>query len=121
MTVLFTPSMSGTASATLTLVSNADNSPSAVSMTGVGVIGGSHSADLTWDASPDQVIGYNVYRGRTTGGPYSQINPVLDATTSFTDGTVNGGTTYYYVVTALNAQSQESGYSNEVKVVIPSP
>ena len=67
------------------------------------------------------MIGYNVYRGARTGGPYSQINSILDALTSFTDSTVKGGTTYYFVVTAVNALNQESSHSNEVKVVIPSP
>ena len=121
MTVKFKPAMSGTASAQLTLTSNADNSPTTVALTGVGVAAGAHSADLTWSPSHDIVIGYNVYRGAKTGGPYSQINPVLDALTSFTDSTVKGGTTYYFVVTAVNALYQESAHSNEVKVAIPSP
>jgi fibronectin type 3 domain-containing protein len=46
---------------------------------------------------------------------------VLDASTSYTDNNVNAGATYYYVVTAVNADDQESGPSNEVKVKIPSP
>ena len=119
--VRFRPKASGTASAQLTLTSNADNSPTIVALTGVGVVAGSHSADLTWDPSRDTVIGYNVYRGAKTGGPYSRINPVLDALTSFTDSTVKGGTSYYFVVTAVNAVLQESAPSNEVKVVIPAP
>ena len=119
--VQFTPNAPGTASGTLTLLSNADNSPGTVSLTGVGVAAGSHSADLTWDASKDPVIGYNVYRGNTKGGPYSKINGVLDASTSYTDSTVKGGATYYYVATAVNADNQESGHSNEVSVTIPSP
>jgi hypothetical protein len=121
VTVRFTPNASGTASGQLTLTSNADNSPTTVPMTGVGVVAGSHSADLNWDASKDIVVGYNVYRGGTHGGPYSQINPVLDATTSYTDSTVQSGKTYYYVATAVNALLQESAPSNEVKVVIPTP
>ena len=119
--VRFRPKASGTASAQLTLTSNADNSPTTVPLTGMGVAAGSHSADLTWDPSRDTVIGYNVYRGAKTGGPYSRINPVLDALTSFTDSTVKGGTSYYFVVTAVNAVLQESAPSNEVKVVIPAP
>jgi len=121
MNVKFKPAMSGTASARLTLTSNADNSPTTVALTGVGVVAGSHSADLTWSPSLDVVIGYNVYRGAKTGGPYSKINPILDALTSFTDSTVKGGTTYYFVVTAVDAGLQESTPSNEVKVVIPTP
>jgi len=119
--VIFTPQISGTASAKLTLVSNAANSPTAVPLTGVGVAAGAHSADLTWDPSKDIVIGYNVYRGGKTGGPYNQINQVLDASTNYTDAAVNAGATYFYVVTAVNSANQESPFSNQVKVVIPSP
>jgi hypothetical protein len=119
--VVFTPSVSGTASANLTLTSDATNSPTTVPLTGVGVAPGAHSADLTWDASKDVVIGYNVYRGGTNGGPYSQINAILDSSTNYTDSAVKAGKTYYYVVTAVNAANQESAFSNQVKVIIPSP
>ena len=119
--VVFTPSASGTASANLTLTSDAANSPTTVPLTGIGVSAGAHSADLTWDPSRDVVIGYNVYRGGTRGGPYSQINSVLDASTNYTDSAVKAGATYYYVVTAVDAARMESPFSNEVKVIIPSP
>src|SRR6266850_601759 len=59
-TVKFIPKVPGTASAKLTLTSGATNSPTTVPMTGVGVAVGAHSTDLTWDASKDIVIGYNV-------------------------------------------------------------
>ncbi|MFY9562351.1 MAG: choice-of-anchor D domain-containing protein [Terriglobales bacterium] len=121
VTVVFVPNASGTASANLVLKSDAVNSPTTVPLTGVGVAVGAHSTDLSWDPSNDPVIGYNVYRGGKKGGPYAQLNPVLDASTNYTDGTVNAGATYYYVVTAVNADNMESGYSNEVKVVIPNP
>jgi fibronectin type 3 domain-containing protein len=90
-------------------------------MTGIGVVAGSHSTDLNWNPDVDPVIGYNVYRGGQHGGPYNKINPVLDATTSYSDTNVNAGATYYYVVTAVDANNNESGYSNEVVAVIPSP
>jgi hypothetical protein len=118
---VFAPNASGTAAGTLTLGGDAANSPVTVPLTGVGVAAGAHSADLSWDPSHDVVVGYNVYRGGQRGGPYTQLNPVLDSSTNYTDSAVNAGKTYYYVVTAVNAANQESSYSNEVKVVIPSP
>jgi hypothetical protein len=121
VTVVFTPKLSGTASTNLVFTSNAANSPTSVPLTGVGVTVKAHSADLTWNPSQNVVIGYNIYRGVTTGGPYSKINSVLDATTNYTDNTVAAGATYYYVATAVDASNMESGYSNEVKVTIPSP
>jgi hypothetical protein len=121
VTVRFSPNASGTASGKLTLSSNADNSPNNVPLSGVGVPVSSHSTDLHWNPSHDPVIGYNVYRGGTKGGPYRKINSVLEASTNYTDSTVTAGATYYYVATAVDANDAESSYSNAVKVVIPSP
>ena len=67
------------------------------------------------------VSGYNVYRGTLSGGPYSKINTVLDASTNFTDKAVQAGSTYYYVTSAVSGGGVESKYSNQVKAVIPSP
>ncbi len=76
--------------------------------------------DLTWDASSG-AVGYNVYRGTVSGGPYTMINTALDSTTAYTDSTVASGQTYYYVATAVNGESEESGYSNQATAVIPNP
>ena len=67
------------------------------------------------------VVGYNLYRGATSGGPYAKLNPVLNASTSYTDNSVQAGTTYYYVSTAVNGSGTESTYSNQLQAVIPSP
>ncbi|MFQ5980804.1 MAG: SBBP repeat-containing protein [Candidatus Heimdallarchaeota archaeon] len=73
--------------------------------------------ELSWTApSTDggsSITSYRVYRG-TTSGLYTLIG-VVTASLSFTDTTVTGGTTYYYVVTAVNAVG-ESGFSNEASV-----
>jgi hypothetical protein len=119
--VKFKPNASGTASAALTVLSNAADSSIRVPLTGLGVSSGSHSADLTWHASKDPVIGYNVYRGGSKGGPYTQMNGGLESSTNYTDSTVQGGKTYYFVVTAVSDENRESGQSNEVQVEIPNP
>lgn len=80
-----------------------------------------HTVQLSWDASNSQnVIGYNVFRGANPGGPYSQINSTLDPNTSYSDSTVQGGQTYYYVTTAVNSDNTQSEYSNQTEAVIPS-
>jgi fibronectin type 3 domain-containing protein len=49
------------------------------------------------------------------------INTSLDATTAYTDTSVSSGQTYYYVATAVDGSSNESGYSNQTQAVIPNP
>jgi fibronectin type 3 domain-containing protein len=78
-----------------------------------------HSVDLKWKASPSRVVGYNVYRSEKTGGPFMKLtsNPVME--TNFTDPTVQGDHTYFYMVTAVDSERRESLYSNQIKVVVP--
>ncbi len=65
---------------------------------------------LTWTASSG-ATSYNVLRSTTNGGPYSQIAGGV-ATTSYLDTGLTNGTTYYYVVQAVNANGT-SGNSNQ--------
>lgn len=80
-----------------------------------------HTVELSWNApTAPGVTGYNVYRGTTSGGPYFKINTgALIASTAYTDATVATSTTYYYVTTSVSGSNRESGYSNQVTVVIP--
>lgn len=119
-TVTFTPQASGATSASLSFSSNAANSPAVQSMTGTGAVPTQHTVDLTWNSS-NNAVGYNVYRGSVSGGPYSIVNSSLDGTTAYTDNTVASGQTYYYVATAVDGSSNESGYSTETQAVIPNP
>jgi chitinase len=80
-----------------------------------------HSAHLAWSLSSSTgVLGYNVYRGTQSGGPYMRLNPALLANPDYLDTTVMAGQTYYYAVTAVSAAA-ESARSPEVVAVIPSP
>jgi len=116
--VTFTPQTSGSASGTASLYSNASNSPGTESLSGTGMTA-TYSTALSWDASTSQVVGYYVYRGSQSGGPYSKLNSAPDPNTSYTDNSVQTGQTYYYVTTAVNNSGQESSYSNQVTAVIP--
>jgi fibronectin type 3 domain-containing protein len=75
--------------------------------------------DLSWNADTSPVLGYYVYRGGQSGGPYLMISPQLQTGTSYTDASVVSGQTYYYVVTALGPNSLESAYSNQAVATIP--
>jgi len=121
-TVTFTPTASGAASANLTFLSNASNSPTVEALTGNGQAPPPHSVDLSWNASPSPgVVGYNIYRGTVSGGPYSKVNSTLDANTTYTDNNVTAGQTYFYVAKAVDGNGLESGPSNEAQAVIPTP
>jgi HYDIN/CFA65/VesB-like, Ig-like domain/Cep192 domain 4 len=122
VTATFTPQSSGTASASISFASNASNSPTSESLTGNGTAPPPHNVDLSWAASSStDVVGYNVYRATISGGPYTKINTALNATTAFVDNSVQAGQTYYYVTTAVDGTGLESGYSNQVKTIIPTP
>ncbi|MGA9632042.1 MAG: choice-of-anchor D domain-containing protein [Candidatus Acidiferrales bacterium] len=116
--VTFTPTTSGAASATITISSNSTTTPS-ISVSGTGAATSS-SVNLSWNpSSSSDVVGYNVYRGTISGGPYSKITPSPVGSTLDTDSTVSSGQTYYYVVTALDSSNNESADSNQAVVAIP--
>jgi len=98
--VMFTPSVTGTRAASLSIADNSSGSPQTVALSGAGT----HDVILSWTASttPPGVVGYNVYRGTTSGGPYpTQLNSTPVNGTTYCDETVQAGQTYYYVVTAV--------------------
>jgi hypothetical protein len=68
---------------------------------------------LTWN--PVSGAAYNVKRSFTSGGPYTTIGASV-AGTNFTDATVSGCQSYYYVVTMTN-DGFESLPSNEAVVL----
>ena len=120
-TLTFTPQSSGTASGSIFLSSNAANALTVETLTGSGTATLQHSVSLYWNSSTSAVVGYNVYRSATSGGPYTKVSPALDASTSYIDSSVQAGTTYYYVSTAVDISGVESEYSNQVQAVIPNP
>jgi Abnormal spindle-like microcephaly-assoc'd, ASPM-SPD-2-Hydin len=118
--VIFAPTASGTTSASLGFVSDASGSPTLQTLTGTGLAPVQHSVALTWNPSTSNtVMGYNLYRGTSSGGPYTKMNSALNPGTSDTDATVQSGKTYYYVVTAVDSNGAESVFSNQAQAVIP--
>jgi fibronectin type 3 domain-containing protein len=80
---------------------------------------GPHSATLDWSPSTPDVVGYNIYRRTQSQAFYTLIGHVQAPATSFRDTTVSAAQTYAYVVTALDAEFNESVPSNEVFATIP--
>ena len=117
--VTFAPQTAGSTPGSIVFDSNATNSPTTETLTGSSTQQSQHNVALSWDASTSQVVGYNVYRGIASGGPYTKLNASVDASTAYTDNSVQNGQTYYYVTTAVDSRNVESAYSNQVSASIP--
>jgi hypothetical protein len=60
---------------------------------------------LAWGSSSG-ATGYNVKRGTTSGGPFTQIG--TSTSTGYSDSAAANGTTYFYVVSAVNAGGESA-------------
>ena len=78
-----------------------------------------HVVALSWKASSNpHVVSYSVYRSSISGSSYALSASAIGGV-SFSDQSVQPASTYYYVVTAVDDQGQESGYSAQVSAIIP--
>jgi hypothetical protein len=72
-----------------------------------------YSLTLTWDSSPSpEVVGYHLYCGAESGN-YTN-NTVTSNVMTVTVSGLSSGATYYFALTAVSADGQESDFSNEV-------
>jgi hypothetical protein len=75
---------------------------------------------LIWHSSPDADLKlYKIYRSETSGNYTTPIDSAFKPDTTFIDSTINLGKSYYYVVSALDTNKNESGFSNEDTVIVP--
>lgn len=75
---------------------------------------------LNWNAAAG-AVSYKVKRSSVNGGPYTTITNIFDI--NYSDDGVSGGTTYYYVVSAVNpsGESANSAQTNATaSLTIPS-
>ena len=87
--------------------------------TGLGAAAGSNAVSLTWTAATGSPISYSVKRATDSAGPYTNIIGTTTApNVSYTDS-VLGGTTYYYVVSAVNGagESDDSSYASATPIL----
>ena len=104
---LFLPGCGGSYNSTGSGGSGGGTPPGAP--TGLAATAGVQQVSLSWTASTG-ASSYNVKRATTHGGPYTKISS--PSATSYNDTGLTNGTTYYYVVSAVNAAG-ESGNSSE--------
>jgi hypothetical protein len=117
--VSFAPVSVGNLPGSVTIVSNAANSPLTVTLSGTGASPVNHSVSLSWTPGTSTYSGFNVYRGTSSGGPYTRVDSSAISTTSYTDAGLSSGQTYYYVATEVDATGTESCFSSEVSAAIP--
>lgn len=120
--VTFAPAAAGQFTGGIQLSSNASNSSLAISFSGTGTQPApvNYSVSLSWSPSSSSgVVGYDVYRGTVSGGPYTTLTSSPDASTTYSDSTAQTGQTYYYVVTSVDSGNVQSGYSSPVSVTVP--
>ena len=118
--VAFAPASAGSVHGDVVVTSNATASPMTISLSGDAVKPSPHSVALTWSASKSSgVVGYHVYRGTTSGGPYTKLTPAAISETRYTDTSVGAGHTYYYVVTSVDSDGLESSHSNQAAATVP--
>ena len=78
--------------------------------------------NLDWaNNTESDLAGYNAYRSTTSGSGFAKVNASLVISSSYSDSGLTDGTTCYYVVTAVDTSSNESGYSNEASSTPAAP
>lgn len=87
----------------------APTAPTALQATGVN-----QAIDLGWNPGTElDIAGHRVWRSSDTGGPYALATPALVTDDHYQDTQVEGGTTYFYVITTLDLAGNESFASSE--------
>jgi hypothetical protein len=88
--------------------SNSGGATAPATPSGLTATAGNAQVSLSWSASTG-ASGYHVKRATTTGGPYTQVSG--PTTTTFADSGLTNGTTYFYVVSAVNSAGESTNSS----------
>ena len=115
---MFTPAASGNATGSITIVSNA-NASQMIALSGTAVAPVPHTVALSWSPSTSTVSGYNVYVSTVSGSGYTRLTSSLVPTSEYSDTGLQTAQTRYYVVTSVNSNGVESGYSSQVTAIVP--
>lgn len=116
----FSPTVAGAATGQLTITSNSSANPTLViTLSGTGT---QHLVDLAWYApvaSPDPLSGYHLYRSIAGANAFQFLATVDISLTTYSDTTVQGGSSYDYIVKSVDTLGVESGPSNTTTAAIP--
>jgi len=90
---------------------------------------GTDSMQISWLAPVERedgsalsgLSGYELFKSTVSGQSYQKIHSGFLTDTTFIDSSVNRGTTYFYVVRAVDTEARASALSVEASGVIPAP
>jgi hypothetical protein len=77
---------------------------------------------LSWNApasTDDPITGYIVFRSTSGSSAYQMLSTSTDPDTTYTDSSVQGGTTYEYYVESIDAAGTKSAPSNMTTIAVP--
>jgi fibronectin type 3 domain-containing protein len=115
----FAPREAGERSGVLSVGSEGATSAVQIPLSGTGEQASQSSIRLKWADSPEGTQGYRVYRSSEPGGPYAPISTGTVDSAEYTDTGLGAGHTYYYVVTSVDANNQESEFSEQITATVP--
>ena len=82
-------------------------------------LGGSYDSDtteinLSWETTDPSIEYYNVYRSTSSNSGFSKVNSSDVSSQNYTDSGVTEGTVYYYKVTSVDTDGNESDFSDKL-------
>jgi fibronectin type 3 domain-containing protein len=123
LSIAFDPTTAVADTGTVTITSNSSSGATAtIGLSGTGTSTTAYQVALTWEAptsSSVPVTGYYVYRALSGSSSYTQLNSSADDSTTYTDSTVQSGSTYNYEVTSVGSAGVQSAPSPVYTATIP--
>jgi hypothetical protein len=106
-------------STTITSASGSVSGSTTLTVTGIAVVTLGWNAPTTnEDGSPVTLSGYKIYYGTSSGAYSKSVSVASTGATPVTYSLSLSPGTYYFAVTAISADGQESAYSNEASKTI---
>jgi hypothetical protein len=89
---------------------------------GVYSISGDEQVEIKWYPNQEKDLkGYVIYKSTKKSGDYKEINTVGAKVSSYIDNDVRNGNTYYYAISAIDFDGNESDLSPEIVEDTPRP